>query len=698
MSAEGDLFISLKHDTAIWSDALNIIEQKMVEGQTIVVDACFSREDSFQDIKKLSEVYRYRILVVDFTDVSIEDVKFRNQFRGHAKVHEETIDKQYSRFAYQKVPKYCKVIKPYEFAEYVTAKVFDFNQWKRVHIFGDLQGSMAPLTQYLEFEGGIKEDEFYLFTGDLFDRGTENLAVANFFYENIDKPNFLVLASNHGRWFNLWGMEKDEFIFSEEFKKKTVYDFVLGDFSRDKARKIIRKEGQYALFDYRGNKFFVNHGGLPRISLNTLFRVPVRTLEKGVGGYGEGLGINTQNWNDNMPKDWYQVHGHRSNPDEPVQVGRVFRLEGEVEFNGKLHIARLENDGSMNVLSIQNTKGRNRKPDNWDDIPGGPAMTLADVKTLEDLIVLMRGNSDIYERRSGSISSFNFKKHVFHEKTWDDTNVMARGFFVKTTECEKPYIVCRNGKKVFNLNEREETRMFSLKKNLKFPLFGFHKLNGFLGLLGYDEEENMPIFCSKSTIDGEFSEMFKDIFMKNHGNKLEAVKSLLKEENLSLSFEVIDPVRDPHIIEYPRPMVVLIKAYKRTLEEVEVPYSRLVEIAEIIGCVVKKLEFTFDDFEKFEKFVESKYDGGYEGLFFQDSSGFEFKYKFGSYNRWKHYRSIKERLAMGSPINLGRLVDVESNEFYGFCRNTFKTDTIEGRKKLSDMSIIELRKQFLSIK
>ena len=58
---------------------------------------------------------RYRIFYIDFTSISIEEVKRRNAGRELLKrIPDSSIEKAYSRFTTQGVPSGIKVIKPEE--------------------------------------------------------------------------------------------------------------------------------------------------------------------------------------------------------------------------------------------------------------------------------------------------------------------------------------------------------------------------------------------------------------------------------------------------------------------------------------------------------------------------------------------------------------------------------------------------------
>ena len=97
--------------------------------------------------------------------------------------------------------------------------------------------------------------------------------------------------------------------------------------------------------------------------------------------------------------------------------------------------------------------------------------------------------SKLYENNKDKIFTINFKNSIFRDGTWDSFSIHARGLFVQEKPQEK--IIARGYHKFFNLNEREETTLQNLKKNLKFPVYAIEKHNGFLGLLSvYKNSEN----------------------------------------------------------------------------------------------------------------------------------------------------------------------------------------------------------------
>jgi tRNA splicing ligase len=84
-----------------------------------------------------------------------------------------------------------------------------------------------------------------------------------------------------------------------------------------------------------------------------------------------------------------------------------------------------------------------------------------------------------------------------------------RGLFVNTNTFE---IVARSYEKFFNINEREDTELNFIKNKFNYPVSVYVKENGYLGILGYDSENDKLIFSSKASLDNDFAKWFTEIF------------------------------------------------------------------------------------------------------------------------------------------------------------------------------------------
>ena len=79
-----------------------------------------------------------------------------------------------------------------KFWEEIGVKLFDYNEFDKVHIFGDIHGCYEPLKEYFD-KFPYNEKEAYIFTGDYTDRGIQNKETLEFLQTFYDKKNVLML-------------------------------------------------------------------------------------------------------------------------------------------------------------------------------------------------------------------------------------------------------------------------------------------------------------------------------------------------------------------------------------------------------------------------------------------------------------------------------------------------------------------------
>jgi hypothetical protein len=143
----------------------------MSRGDFTVIDATCSKTKDIQQYKDLAGHYRYRIFIVDFTDVPLETCLAQNKQRPEDKwVPDNAIRNIYARFATQPIPKGITVIKPDEY-EQILEQPFDVSSYRKLVFIGDIHGCYDTLMQYPDFKDGLKDDTEYIFLGDYVDRG-----------------------------------------------------------------------------------------------------------------------------------------------------------------------------------------------------------------------------------------------------------------------------------------------------------------------------------------------------------------------------------------------------------------------------------------------------------------------------------------------------------------------------------------------
>ncbi len=471
MQADGTERISQENDSTVWKILYQLLEIRMQKGEFTVVDATNSKTSEMKKYMELSAKYRYRIYCVDFTDIPIDEVKRRNAGReAFRRVPDRVIDVMYSRFATQKIPSGIRGIRPEEL-DTIWLKQFDMSSYKRIHHIGDIHGCYTALQTYLSDNGGIKEDEMYIFVGDYIDRGLENAEVVRFLISIMDRKNVLLLEGNHERW--LWSWANDTASRSKEFESVTRPILEQSGIRKKEVRNLYRKFGQCAYYRYEDKVFLVTHAGLSTIPKNLSFTATEQMI-KGAGNYDDFEKI-ADTFYRTTAENCYQIHGHRNTKQLPVLVNdRVFNLEGQVEYGGCLRCVQVDSDG-IHVFETENTVYK---------LPVPEEQTVGN-SSVADTITALRASKYIKETPvrypaapkgasvpGSNISSFNFTDKAFFDRVWNTQTIRARGLYIDTV---KGNVVARGYEKFFNVNERPETKFDELQRGLCFPVTAYVK-------------------------------------------------------------------------------------------------------------------------------------------------------------------------------------------------------------------------------
>lgn len=685
LNVDGKEEINQNNDTVVWSTLFKLLELRMQNGEFTVIDATNSKTSEMNRYKELCSSYKYRIYCVDFTDIPIEVTKERNLQRIEMKqVPESAIDKMYARFQTQKIPSGITVIKPDELDK-VWMRRIDLSEYNKVHVIGDIHGCNTALQTYLG--GEIKEDEFYIFTGDYVDRGLENAEVVQFLLSIYEKKNVCLLEGNHERW--LWIWSNDGISKSKEFELVTKTQLENARVKKKDVRQLYRRIGQCAYFSYGENVYLVTHAGLSTIPDNLTF-VSTAQMVKGVGSYNDFETVEKA-FDKNTAQNCYQIHGHRNTKQLPVRASeRCFNLEGRVEFGGCLRCVDLHRDGTIETSEIQNTVFK--APD---EIPKPAAVSQ---QTVGDAIIALRQNRYVQEKKYGNISSFNFTKTAFYDKIWDEQTTKARGLYINIPEQR---VVARAYDKFFNINERPETKLDMLQYKLSFPATAYVKENGFLGIVSYNDEDESLFVTTKSSPDGDFAGWLKDMLYEKHSEEtLEAIRSFSRDNNVSFVFECVDMKNDPHIIDYDTSKLFLLDIVYNEMAYHKFSFERLCEFADKHGITHKEKAFVLETWQEFfdwyYKVIDEdyKYNGrNIEGFVIEDSNGYMVKLKLTYYNFWKFMRSISHEAIRNGYISGRRtsaLTTPLANQYYSWVKTLHDTEDRDAVPK----DICTLRKMF----
>lgn len=248
----------------------------------------------------------------------------------------------------------------------------------------------------------------------------------------------------------------------------------------------------------------------------------------------------------------------------------------------------------------------------------------------------------IKEKKFNNISAFNFTPNAFYNQEWNELTTKARGLFIKWRGREAPYILARGYEKFFEA-EVEKVDTY----NIKFPITGYTKYNGFLGILGYDRELDELVFCSKSEVCRNekqfYAYEFKRIFISRVNSCLhDNIKNFMNSNKVSILFEVLSK-NDKHIISRDNLLednLVLLGAIKNKVEFKELNFLTVRSIFEGSSIIIKDERIrNIHSTAEFKGVIEAFSDmNSGEGYVFQDVAGHMWKVKTKYYKGWKYLR------------------------------------------------------------
>lgn len=654
-----------------------LAEERMHRGETLAIDTTLIERSDLEDWAEMARRFRYQIAVLDMTPTSLDDAIANNFQREESRVVPEAkIREMHARLveAGLRPVEGVHVISGRDdgghiedLIEWVKEPVRDFNHYTGgvVHI-GDLQGCHTVVTgPGGPLENGFKDDTAYIFIGDLLDRGIENGKVMRWFVdEALDRDNVYLLWGNHEDHLHLWATGQEAV--SNEFQLRTLPQLEEAGVTPADADAVCNKALDYMEYTYRGALVLATHAGLSTYPDNPHL-ISLEQFSKGTGHYSDPVDEQFER----NSKRGFQVHGHRNYGHVGIEATEhSFNLEDSVEFGGHLRTCTLDKYGwhvnayrnhvfkpmkermsSETVLSEHRKQERKLVP-HWILRDDGKS-TRMDEETLKS----MQEHSGVRQKASDRfphVFSLNFTKKVFYDRSWDDVVVKARGLFISDVDSE---VVARGYNKFFNVGERVETQVETLAKTMQFPITLYVKYNGYLGNIGYDRTTDSIFVASKSTPDGDFAEWFREILdAELNDTQKEQLRRYLRDTESSMTFEVIDPVRDPHMIAYDRPKLVLLDILRRSTEFEKADFAVVEAVGRKIGLETKQKAMTFQNavsfagwYKKAVNDMNYKVGGEHvEGLVIEDAVGYMTKVKLPFYAFWKQMRSMKDRIVSTS--------------------------------------------------
>lgn len=656
LTPDGRMAISPQQDSRVWSKMHEILGDRMQRGELVVMDATHPKASDFEEYVRLAREHRYRVACLDFSGVPADVSNWGNDGRAeHRVVPPHAVERISASMAAGQVPEGVSRVMVRsdrshlaEMRTWLDVPMLDLNAegYERVVHVGDVQGCHTAMMAVLE--GGLRDDTFYVFVGDICDRGEENGAALRWVLDNVaGRPNARILFGNHELHLHKQAVGLPPV--SREFAAKTLPQLRAAGITDADLDKFCEGLEDMVLYQLGRDRVMVTHGGLSTVPRQP-WMLPSRQCAHGTGFYEDD--VDTQ-FERNAPPGWFQVHGHRNSHLRPVRATpRSFNLEAAVEAGGQMRalIHDLRGFHPVEVTNHVFRPFRLRSHRKMTIVPPWMDRDEADGTIMApELRAAMAAHPEVRERQSEAfpnVVSLNFTKKVFFDGSFDSVTVKARGMFV---DRETREIVSRSYDKFFNIGERPETSLEGLRESLRFPVTGWLKENGFLGTIGYDRRSDGLFVSSKSTTEGDFAGWAREILntcIPSAGHR-EALRRFLRDCEASIPMEVIDPVRDPHIIEYEAPKVVFLDCLRRSTEFERLPHDDLVRLGKEFGVEVKQRAFTLPSWQAFEAWhrrASQDMSKKIEGYVIEDASGNQVKFKTPYYAFWKLCRGQKDSI------------------------------------------------------
>jgi len=721
----GRLIFDGSHDNVVFAKMWELMNQRMSRGELIAFDSTLGNQSDLNDMVRKAKEYNYEVLLIDLGETPLDlALKQNNQRVEPWVVPNEAVKKIHQRCDRQLECNDIQVFRPTadeilsgnqasinKIKDFINIPIKDLSKYKEVVHIGDLQGCLSVLIGKEPHKDGLlkngfEEDKAYVFVGDIVDRGTENGALLRWILDN---------AAHKSNVFFLWGNHEDHLnrfanglpAVSSEFRDSTLPQLKAENITSEEVRRFLDTVVEVFPYQWNGQKVLVSHAGISTVP-NQLSAVPSFQWSRGIGYYEDPV---DDQFERNAPDGWVQVHGHRNPQSKSVKASRnSYNLEDSVEYGGYLRSVTLSDRGwepqewqNLVFAPIRSRKSYfDKKRQSKQPVPEGhkPPKWINEaenIKVSDNLMKELNDHKGVKERTTESyphVVSFNFTRNVFFDQSWDDLTVKARGLFVNSKTNE---VVARGYDKFFNIGERSETKMDALiNGGLSFPITLYVKENGYLGNLGFDKETNQLFYASKSTPEGPFAEWFKEIFEAEvPPAKRENLRRWLRDNEACMSFEVIDPEKDPHMIEYDKPSVVLLDIFHRNPDFKKLDFNHMRGVAERFGLKAKERAIKFDTPESFERWHEIvqndlswKFKNNHlEGFVIEDNKGYLVKIKLPYYSLWKSMRTVIQRLVSQKPVNEQRYKHPVEKAFVEWAKN-------QPLESLAEQSIIALRNRF----
>ena len=587
------------YDNIIFEQLMQILENRMTYGQTTILDTTGLYD--INDILDMAKAYRYRVVYVVYDKYSVDEC------------YKHILARKYNNgIPYEILIKYQTRLtdfknkhKDYETDLSAAVAKWDtfylqqdtFNQYEDIIVIPDLHGSYTVFSKFLEDNDNLQNTKkAYIFLGDYIDRGEDNVAMIESLIWIASLENVYLIMGNHDlRLFN-WAFAKS---YRGSNFKKTIEEFEKKKSKKEienikkSLRKIHKFIKDYMYFEFKGQKYFINHAGIEKIRDN----IPACCLN-GKRTYGyfddkdsyESYIFMAHQWKSNHP-DIIQIFGHRNcfplYLKDSVKINEnAYCLESNVEYGDPLTVLYL----------------KDKKVKTYDN----PAK---DNKTIKNNIKNLIQEKEYIKH---NLKSITYTKNIFHKKIWDRIPVKANEFY---EYIDSGKIAGRSYNKFFHIGEHTDIKVENLIESIEYPVNFYKKYNGFTGLVFYNKTTNKLEYAAKNIPYGEkYNKYLEELLNKE---QKEYIKEISRKYNVTFIFECMHLKDNIHPVKILKSELILLDIIENQENEV---YRN-----ELAGNLFSKKALlntahNKDELLKLIEYYSSSLDIDFEGVVLQDKN------------------------------------------------------------------------------
>lgn len=696
-----------------------IVLQRMEEGHTTILDSTACNIKFIKEWQAHAKKNKFRLIFVDF-HVDIDVCKARNAGRSLAtRVPEHIIDNMAKNkqiaLAYLEETG-AEIIDEVELVDAWKGYTLDFDRaGAKVLIVGDIHNEGTALREIMA-KG--KRDDYAVFLGDYIDRGPEAYETLEQLYVLAHNPDVYLIKGNHdesiydiGTYFRAGCADLSKISESGVRKQAqgTLRDlctyFIVNGFTEQqikeqgrKYQKLYRRLRTYVRFKYGSDTYLCTHSGVDGnlIHADNIGLASIKQLSFGVAAYEYDI---DGYYREHAQTDDIQIHGHQN----------VFDQDNYLELSESINLnpAPATSNCVRYCILSRSTQGEGVKYE------AGVALgteTAGVLNSVNSFIRYAEVNDDIRVKKPEDVGmkdicSYNFSNDVFYNQNWYQEVMVARGLFINT-KTEK--IVARGYDKFFNLGENQFSQRKTICKQITTPIYEIKKENGYLGIMGYDASTHELVLATKTNTNKPYAQRFQYL-LKQVLRDEEGLKAYLAKEAISVTFEVIDFIFDPHPIipDTDTPQLVVLHKVENKLQGANVSPESLKQFLDYNNEAVRVTDVEVEEITELDgitpeawlKDLEDRCKTiKHEGFVIQDAKGYMFKIKTPYYTLIKY---IIKHLMRKAPVTTQTLEGVVGKLGYfnkrTYLRNAMCEEVLQTYREAGSELTIPTRRKLVEV-